>query len=154
MIFHRLGERVSDVFSLYPYGHSDRVKELLERKATSLRSKWGSSSTDNEFLIFHISILILSWSSITAKFFKLFLPHFGDPGIIEVQKSHYLLPLCIGLDLVFEKTDTKSHPGNSSIIRGKCPCIQTYWIPAFAGMTGTYPILSFPRRRESISYYP
>ena len=43
---------------------------------------------------------------------------------------------------------------NSSIIRGKCPCIQTYWIPAFAGMTGTYPILSFPRRRESISYYP
>ena len=64
----------------------------------------------------------------------------------------------VGMEVGETKTITappeEAFGGNSSIIRGKCPCIQTYWIPAFAGMTGTYPILSFPRRRESISYYP
>ena len=32
MLFHKLQERLSDVFSLYPYGFSDRVKKLLEEK--------------------------------------------------------------------------------------------------------------------------
>jgi len=32
MLFHKLQERLSDVFSLYPYGFGDRVKKLLEEK--------------------------------------------------------------------------------------------------------------------------
>ena len=43
---------------------------------------------------------------------------------------------------------------NSSINRGKCLCIWTHWIPAFAGMTGAYLISWFPRKRESMSVTP
>ena len=53
--------------------------------------------------------------------------------------------------------DTVKHMselGIFSINRGKCLVIQLFWIPAFAGMTCTYLISSFPRRRESRSYYP
>jgi hypothetical protein len=32
MVFHELEKRLSDVFSLYPYGVSDKVKELLQEK--------------------------------------------------------------------------------------------------------------------------
>ena len=32
MIFHKLVGRLSDVFSLYPYGFSDKLKKLLEEK--------------------------------------------------------------------------------------------------------------------------
>ena len=32
MFFHKLQERLSDVFYLYPYGFGDRVKKLLEEK--------------------------------------------------------------------------------------------------------------------------
>ncbi len=37
MVFRGLGERLSDLFSSYPYGFSDRVKKLLEEK-THLRA--------------------------------------------------------------------------------------------------------------------
>lgn len=39
MIYHRLEERLSDVFSLYPYGFSDKVKKLLKAKSAHLGSK-------------------------------------------------------------------------------------------------------------------
>ena len=39
MIYRRLEERLSDVFSLYPYGVTDKVKKLLKVKAERLRSK-------------------------------------------------------------------------------------------------------------------
>jgi len=39
MIYHRLEERLSDVFSLYPYGMSDKVKKLLKVKSERLLSK-------------------------------------------------------------------------------------------------------------------
>jgi len=39
MIYHRLEERLSDVFSLYPYGVSDKVKKLLKVKSEHLHSK-------------------------------------------------------------------------------------------------------------------
>jgi len=39
MIYRRLEERLSDVFSLYPYGFSDKVKKLLKVKAEHLHSK-------------------------------------------------------------------------------------------------------------------
>ena len=39
MIFQKLEERLSDVFSLYPYGFSDKVKKLLKVKSASLHSK-------------------------------------------------------------------------------------------------------------------
>ena len=39
MIYRRLEERLSDVFSLYSYGFSDKVKKLLKVKAERLRSK-------------------------------------------------------------------------------------------------------------------
>jgi len=32
MVFHELEKRLSDVFSLYPYGVSDKVKQLLQEK--------------------------------------------------------------------------------------------------------------------------
>jgi len=39
MIYQRLQERLSDVFSLYPYGFSDKVKKLLKVKSEGLLSK-------------------------------------------------------------------------------------------------------------------
>jgi len=39
MIYRRLEERLSDVFSLYPYGFSDRLKRLLIVKTERLRAK-------------------------------------------------------------------------------------------------------------------
>jgi len=39
MIYQRLEERLSDVFSLYHYGFSDKVKKLLKVKSKRLRSK-------------------------------------------------------------------------------------------------------------------
>jgi hypothetical protein len=39
IIYHRLEERLSDVFSLYPYGVSDKVKKLLKVKSERLLSK-------------------------------------------------------------------------------------------------------------------
>jgi len=39
MIYQRLEERLSDVFSQYPYGFSNRVKKLLKVKSESLLSK-------------------------------------------------------------------------------------------------------------------
>ena len=38
MIFHKLEERLSDVFSSYPYGFSDQFKKHLERKSARFRS--------------------------------------------------------------------------------------------------------------------
>jgi hypothetical protein len=32
IVFHELEKRLSDVFSLYPYGVTDKVKELLQEK--------------------------------------------------------------------------------------------------------------------------
>ena len=32
MVFHELEKRLSDVFSLYPYGVSDKVRQLLQEK--------------------------------------------------------------------------------------------------------------------------
>lgn len=37
-IFHGLEERLSDMFSLYPYGFNDRLKRLLEEKSAPARS--------------------------------------------------------------------------------------------------------------------
>jgi hypothetical protein len=39
MIYRRLEERLSDVFSLYPYRFGDKVKKLLKVKAEHLNSK-------------------------------------------------------------------------------------------------------------------
>ena len=39
MIYNRLEERLSDVFSLYPYGFSDKVKKLLKAKSARLQPK-------------------------------------------------------------------------------------------------------------------
>ena len=39
MIYRRLEERLSDVFSLYPHGFSDKVKMLLKMKEKRLHSK-------------------------------------------------------------------------------------------------------------------
>jgi hypothetical protein len=39
MIYRRLEDRLSDVFSLYPYGFSDKVKKLLKVKSEHLYSK-------------------------------------------------------------------------------------------------------------------
>ena len=39
MMYQRLEERLSDVFSLYPYGVSDKVKKLLKVKTEHLHSK-------------------------------------------------------------------------------------------------------------------
>ena len=39
MMYQRLEERLSDVFSLYPYRFSDRVKRLLKVKSGRLNSK-------------------------------------------------------------------------------------------------------------------
>ena len=39
MIYRRLEERLSDVFSLYPYGVTDKVKKLLKVKTERLRAK-------------------------------------------------------------------------------------------------------------------
>jgi len=41
-----------------------------------------------------------------------------------------------------------------SISSGKSHFTSIDWIPAFAGMTDTYPTSSFPRKRESRSHYP
>jgi len=41
-----------------------------------------------------------------------------------------------------------------SISSGKSHFASIDWIPAFAGMTDTYPTSSFPRKRESRSHYP
>ena len=38
MIFLTLEHRLSDVFSLYPYGFSDRLRKLLREKSARLRS--------------------------------------------------------------------------------------------------------------------
>jgi hypothetical protein len=38
MIFQTLEWRLSDVFSLYPYGFSDRIRELLREKSAHPRS--------------------------------------------------------------------------------------------------------------------
>jgi hypothetical protein len=38
MIFQTLEWRLSDVFSLYPYGFSDRLRELLREKSAHQRS--------------------------------------------------------------------------------------------------------------------
>jgi len=38
MIFHKLEERLSGVFSSYPYGFSDQLKKRLEGKSTRFRS--------------------------------------------------------------------------------------------------------------------
>lgn len=38
MIFHKLEERLSDVFSALPYGFSDKVKKLLEERSARFRS--------------------------------------------------------------------------------------------------------------------
>jgi len=38
MLFYRLEERLSDVFSSYPFGFGDRVKKLLQEKSARLRS--------------------------------------------------------------------------------------------------------------------
>jgi len=43
--------------------------------------------------------------------------------------------------------------GEFSISSGKSYFAANHWIPAFAGMTGIYTQLSFPRRRESSSCY-
>lgn len=32
MVVHDLGERLSDLFQLYPYGFTDRLQELLQKK--------------------------------------------------------------------------------------------------------------------------
>ncbi|TET72451.1 MAG: hypothetical protein E3J56_05480 [Candidatus Aminicenantes bacterium] len=37
-IFHKLEERLSDVFSLYPFGFSDQVKKILAEKLAHFRS--------------------------------------------------------------------------------------------------------------------
>lgn len=37
-IYRRLEERLSDVFSLYPFGFDDRVKKTLARKLAHFRS--------------------------------------------------------------------------------------------------------------------
>jgi len=39
MIYQRLEERLSDVFSLYSYGFSDKVKKLLKVRSERLHSK-------------------------------------------------------------------------------------------------------------------
>lgn len=39
MIYQRLEDRLSDVFSLYPYGFSNKLKKLLKVKAERLHSK-------------------------------------------------------------------------------------------------------------------
>jgi len=39
IIYQRLEERLSDVFSQYPYGFSNRVKKLLKVKSEGLLSK-------------------------------------------------------------------------------------------------------------------
>ena len=39
MMYQRLEERLPDVFSLYPYGVSDKVKKLLKAKSKRLHSK-------------------------------------------------------------------------------------------------------------------
>jgi hypothetical protein len=39
MILHKLEERLSDVFSSYPYGFSDNLKKILEGKSARFRSK-------------------------------------------------------------------------------------------------------------------
>jgi hypothetical protein len=39
MMYRRLEERLSDVFSLYPYGFSEKVKKLLKVKEERLHSK-------------------------------------------------------------------------------------------------------------------
>ena len=38
MIFQTLEGRLSDVFSLYPYGFSDKIRKLLREKSARLRS--------------------------------------------------------------------------------------------------------------------
>lgn len=38
MIFRRLEERLSDVFSLYPLGFADRIKKILGEKLAHFRS--------------------------------------------------------------------------------------------------------------------
>jgi len=74
---------------------------------------------------------------------------FTLPGLmkIEVKKK----PATKAQEGINPRTREKSI---FSINRGKCLVIQLFWIPAFAGMTCTYLISSFPRRRESRSYYP
>jgi hypothetical protein len=37
-IFRKLEERLSDVFSLYPFGFADRVKKILAQKLAHFRS--------------------------------------------------------------------------------------------------------------------
>jgi len=37
-IYHKLEERLSDVFSLYPFGFRDRIKKILARKLAHFRS--------------------------------------------------------------------------------------------------------------------
>lgn len=39
MMYRRLEERLSDVFSLYPYGFSEKIKKLLKVKEKRLQSK-------------------------------------------------------------------------------------------------------------------
>ncbi len=38
MVFHQLETKLSDVFSLYPYGFSNKLKKLLEEKSARFHS--------------------------------------------------------------------------------------------------------------------
>ena len=51
--------------------------------------------------------------------------------------------------LKFEVPKMPKVKGIFSINRGKSSAVPFFWIPAFAGMTDTYSISSFPRKRES-----